>query len=215
MADAALSEPRAAALESSGPANAMKPAASKTRRCWRADVRDSHPAADMEGPGASKTWGGRRADVHSGGPAKPMQNAASKAGRDRRADVGSSGAVKLMKIAAAKAAMQSTAGEPGRDGRGAGVETRRRTNAGCAKLTKPWTTADGRRVGVDRVSRLGMRNDDAVMMMAPDHRANDWGDGAVPTKTVVPLIAARIVAGAVPSIVVPAIAAGLDCLDGR
>ena len=30
MADAALSEPRAAALESSGPSNAMKPAAGKT-----------------------------------------------------------------------------------------------------------------------------------------------------------------------------------------
>ena len=144
MADAALSEPRAAALESSGPANAMKPAASKTRRCWRADVRDSHPAADMEGPGASKTWGGRRADVHSGGPAKPMQNAASKAGRDRRADAGNFGPVKVMKIAAAKAAVESAAGKPGGDGRGAGAETGRHMNAGCAKLTKPWTATKGR-----------------------------------------------------------------------
>ena len=64
MADAALSEPRSAALESSGPSNAMKPAASKTRRGWRADVRGSHPAAGksmeapagMESPDARKTW---------------------------------------------------------------------------------------------------------------------------------------------------------------
>ena len=55
MADAALSEPRAAALESSAPSNAMKPSASKTWRGWRADVRASHPTAGMEGPGARKT----------------------------------------------------------------------------------------------------------------------------------------------------------------
>jgi hypothetical protein len=134
-----------------------------------------------------------------------MQTAPSKARRDRRADVGNSGSVKLMKI---------TAGKPGGDGRGAGVETGRRMNAGCAKLTKPWTTTDGRRAGIDGVSRLGMRNDDAMVMMAPDRRANDGGDGAAP-KAVVPLIAARIIAGAVRAIVVPAIAAVLDCLHGR
>ena len=55
MSDAALSEPRAAALESSAPSNAMKPSASKTWRGWRADVRASHPAAGMEGPDARKT----------------------------------------------------------------------------------------------------------------------------------------------------------------
>ena len=100
--------------------------------------------AGMETPDARKTWGGRRAHVDSCGPAKPMQTAAaSKAGRDRRADVGNSGAVKVMKIAAAKAAVESAAGKPGGDGRGAGVERGRRMNAGCAKLTKPWTTAKG------------------------------------------------------------------------
>jgi hypothetical protein len=60
-----------------------------------------------------------------------------------------------------------------------------------------------------------MRNDDAVVMMAPDRRADDRGDGAGPTKTVVPLIAARIIASTIPAAVVPAIAAVLDCLDGR
>jgi hypothetical protein len=134
-----------------------------------------------------------------------MQTAPSKARRDRRADVGSSGPVKLMKIAAAK---------PGGDGGSAGVETSRRMNAGCAKLTKPWTSTDGRRAGIDGVSRLGMRNDDAVVMMAPGLRANDWGDGAAP-KTVAPFIAARIIARAVRPIFVPAIAAILDSLHGR
>jgi hypothetical protein len=60
-----------------------------------------------------------------------------------------------------------------------------------------------------------MRNDDSVAMMALDRRANDWGDSAGPTKTVVPLIAARIIASSIPAVVVPAIAAVLDCLHGR
>jgi hypothetical protein len=142
MSDAALSEPHAAALESSRPSDAMKPSAGKTRRGWRADVWSSHAAAGMESPDAGKTWGGRRADVDSCGPAKPMQTAApSKTGRDRSADAGNSGAVKLMKIAAAKAAVESAAGKSGGDGRGAGVETGRRMKAGCAKLMKAWTTA--------------------------------------------------------------------------
>ena len=101
-------------------------------------------AAGMESPNARKTWGGRRADVDSCRPAKPVQTAAaSKARRDRRADMGDSGTVKLVKIAAAKAAVESAAGKPGGDGRGAGAETGRHMNAGCAKLTKPWTTAKG------------------------------------------------------------------------
>ena len=50
MSDAALSEPRAAALESSAPSNAMEPSASETWRSRRAD------AAGMETPAASKTW---------------------------------------------------------------------------------------------------------------------------------------------------------------
>jgi hypothetical protein len=126
----------------------------KARKTWggrRADMDSCSPAkpmeaaAGMETPDARKTWGGRRADVDSFGPAKPMQTAAaSKAGRDRRADVGNSGAVKLMKPAAAKATVESAPGKPGGDGRGAGVETGRRMNAGCAKLTKPWTAAKGR-----------------------------------------------------------------------
>src|ERR1700722_10142068 len=102
-------------------------------------------APGMETPDARKTWGDRRADVDSCGPAKPMQTAAaSKAGRDRRADVGNSGAVKVMKIAAARAAVESAAGKPGGDGRGAGAETGRHRNAGCAKSTKPWTATKGR-----------------------------------------------------------------------
>jgi hypothetical protein len=182
MSDAALSEPRAAALESSGPSDAMKPSASKAWQGWRADVGPSaaaksmEAAAGMESPNARKTWGGRRADMDSCspakpmeaaaametsdarktrgggrvdvdpcGPAKPMQSAAaSKAGRDRRADLGNSGAVKVMKIAAAKAPVESAAGKPGGDGRGAGAETGRHMNAGCAKLTKPWTATKGR-----------------------------------------------------------------------
>ena len=151
MSDAALSERRAAALESSGPSDAMKPSASKAWQDWRADVGPSaaaksmEAAAGMESPDAGKTWGGRRADVDSCGPAKPMQSAApTKTGRDKSADVGNSGAVKLMKIAAAKAAVESAAGKSGGDGHGAGVETRRRMNAGCAK-------AAGRRVGIDGV----------------------------------------------------------------
>jgi hypothetical protein len=72
MSDAALSEPRAAALESSGPSDAMKPFASKAWQGWRADVRRSHRAAGMESPDARKTWGGRGANVDSCGSAKPM-----------------------------------------------------------------------------------------------------------------------------------------------
>jgi hypothetical protein len=60
-----------------------------------------------------------------------------------------------------------------------------------------------------------MRNEDPVAMMAPDRRHNGGADGAGPTKTIVPLIAARIVASTIPAVVVPAIAAVLDCLDGR
>ena len=118
----------------------------QARRCGLLGPAKPMPAAGMETSDARKTWGGRRADVDSCGPAKPMQTAAaSKAGRDRRADVGNSGAVKLMKIAAAKAAVESAAGKPGGDGRGAGVEIGRRMNAACAKVTKPWTTAEGRK----------------------------------------------------------------------
>jgi hypothetical protein len=99
----------------------------------------------MEAAAPSKTGGDRRVDVDPCGPAKPMQSsAASKAGRDRRANVGNSGAVKLMKIPAAKAAVESAGGKTGGDGRGAGAETGRRMNAGCAKLTKPWTATKGR-----------------------------------------------------------------------
>jgi hypothetical protein len=127
MSDAALSERRAAALESSAHSKAMKPAAS------------------MEGPYAGKTWGDRRADVDSCGPAKPVQTTApSKTWRHWRADMGNSDAVKLMKIAAAKAAVEAAAGKTRGDGRGAGVETGRRMNAAGAKATKTRATAKGR-----------------------------------------------------------------------
>jgi hypothetical protein len=145
MSDTALSEPRAAALESSGASNAMKPSTDKAWRGWRADVWGSHPAAGMETPDAGKTWGDRRADVDACGPAKPMQTTApSKSWRRRRADVGNSGGVELMKIAAAKAAVESAAGKPREDGRGAGAETGRHMNACCAK-------AAGRRAWIDAV----------------------------------------------------------------
>ena len=52
MSDAALSE-RPAAVEHSGPSDAMKPAAGETGRGGRADVRTSKPTG-MEGPDASK-----------------------------------------------------------------------------------------------------------------------------------------------------------------
>jgi hypothetical protein len=128
--------------------------------------------------------------------------------------MGNSGAVELMKIAAAEATTESAAGKAGGDGRSAGVETRRGTSAGCASLAEPWTTAD-RSAGIDGVSRLGMRNDDAAVLMAPDRRPNERRDRAAPTKTIVPLVAARIIAGAVRAVVVPAIPTVLDCLDGR
>jgi hypothetical protein len=123
------------------------------RKTWggrRADMDSCSPAepleaaAGMETSDVRKTRGGRRADVDSCGPAKPMQTAASKAGRGRRADVGNSGAVKVMKIPAAKAGVESAGGKTGGDGRGAGAETGRHMNAGCAKLTKPWTATKGR-----------------------------------------------------------------------
>jgi hypothetical protein len=258
MSYAALSESRAAALESSAPSNAMKPAASKTWRSRRADVRSSRPAEAMKSPDARKTWGRRRADVNSCSPAKPMQTttpnktlrgwradmgnsdagateisgpaeamkttAAGKAGRDRRADMGNSGAVKLMKIAA----VEATAGETGGDSRGA----RRFMNTGRAKAMQTWIASESRsasiqtdrwdgarasmrpwRAGIKR--RLGMCNDDTVAMMAPSDWRNDDGGAGAPIKTAVPLIAARIIARAVPAIIVPATAVILHRLYGR
>jgi hypothetical protein len=83
--------------------------------------------------------------VDACGPAKSMQTTApSKSWRRRRADVGNSGGVELMKIAAAKAAVESAAGKPREDGRGAGAETGRHMNACCAK-------AAGRRAWIDAV----------------------------------------------------------------
>jgi hypothetical protein len=99
-------------------------------------------AAGMETPDARQTWRDGRANVDSCGPAKPTQTAAaSKAGRDRRADVGNSGAVKVMKIAA-KAAVESAAGKPREDGRGAGVEIRRGGNAASANAMRAWGAAE-------------------------------------------------------------------------
>jgi hypothetical protein len=166
-------------------------------------------------------------------PAEPTKTAdASKARRHRRANMGNSRAVKLMKTAAANAAMESAAGEPGGKSTGSRVETRRRMDPSCAKLTEPWTNAERRsahtaartagrsasphrvrrRDGINRVSRPRMGNDDSVAMMAPDRRAEDREAAA---ETVVPLIAAGIIAGAVPAVVVPAIRVVLDCLHER
>ena len=111
MSDAALSEPRAAALESSVRADAMKPAAGKTRRSRGADVRSSDPATGMETPDARKTWSGRRADMRSSDRACGMEACgAGNARRNGRAEVGNSHAVKLMKIAAADGAKGRRAG---------------------------------------------------------------------------------------------------------
>jgi hypothetical protein len=63
-----------------------------------------------------------------------------------------------------------------------------------------------------------MRNDDAVAMMSPDRGAAKGVEveGADPTKTIVPLVAALIPTAAVPSLGVVAIAAAeLDGLRGR
>src|SRR5258708_1019240 len=60
-----------------------------------------------------------------------------------------------------------------------------------------------------------MQNGDAMAMMSADHRADERGDGADRTKTIVPLVAALIPALAVPAVVVPAIARVLDCFHGR
>jgi hypothetical protein len=200
-------------------------------------------AAGMETSDARKTWGGRRADVDSCGPAKPMEAAAaSKARRDRRADVGNSGAVKVMKIAAAKAAVESAAGKTGGDGRGAGVETGRRMNARGAKAMQAWGAAESMKrwsaagtqtgrctsapraqalkrleAGVNGVQRPGMGNDN-FMVVAPDPGAAKGVEveGADPTKTIVPLIAALIPAAAVPPVgVVATAAAELDGLHRR
>jgi hypothetical protein len=85
MPNAALSEARSAALESSDPANAMKPAPNKTRRGWRADVRKrSNSAAGVETSDAGKARRDRRADVRSGRPAKPMQTNAPCKGEHAR-----------------------------------------------------------------------------------------------------------------------------------
>ena len=143
-------------MDSCSPAKPMDAAAgmetTDARKTWggrRADMDSCSPAkpmdaaAGMETPDARQTWGSRRADADSRGPAKPMQTAAgSKAGRDRRADAGNSGAVKVMKIAAAKAAVESAAGKPRGDGRGAGVEIRRGGNAASANAMRAWGAAE-------------------------------------------------------------------------
>jgi hypothetical protein len=131
MSDTAHAEPRAAALESSGPSDAMKPSASKTCRGWRPDVRRSHRAAGMESPNARKTWGGGRADVDSCGPTNPMKTAApSKPWGDRRANVGNSDAPAMEISGPAKPVKTAAASKAWRDRR-ADVG-----NAGAVKLMK-------------------------------------------------------------------------------
>jgi hypothetical protein len=205
MSDAALSQRRAAALENS--ASAMKSTASKGGRSGRADVRSSD-AAGMETSAASKAWRRWGADMDARGPAKPMQaTAANKTWRRRGADVGDSSGVELMKSASAKAAVESTAANARGNGR-ARVETGRRMDTAGAEAPRRRTRINGAR-------RLGMRDDDAVAMMSPVRWDDDRGHRTGPTKAAVPLIAARIVAGAAPTVVVPAIAVVLDCLNGR
>ena len=88
------------------------------------------------------------------------------------------------------------------------VETGRRMDTAGAEAPR-------RRAGVNGVRRLEMRDDEAVAMMSPVRWDDDRGDRTGPAKAAVPLIAARIVAGAVRAVVVPAIAVVLDCSNGR
>jgi len=67
------------------------------------------------------------------------------------------------------------------------------------------------RAGIKRARRLGMRNEMAVAM-APERRRDDGRGGTV--RTAVPFIAARIIAGAVPAVVIPATAVILRPLHG-
>ena len=209
---AVISRPRRSVSSDAGGSDAMKPR--KTGGGGRANVGGSRRAGAMEPPDARKV------------------------GRDRRADVGNSRAVKLMKIAAAKAAVESPARKPRSDRHRASGETARRMNAAGAKLMKPWTTAKsrsggdaapaggrdandgapGRRDGINRFRRLGMRNDDVVAMMAPDQGAAEAGrvKRADPTKPIVPFVAAAVPAPPVPAVVIVAVAtAELNPLNGR
>jgi hypothetical protein len=228
-------------VESSHRASSMEgPDASKAWSHGRADVDSRGSAKPIQTTAASKTWRSCGTDVsnsdasavESFGPANATKTiTASKAGRDRRADVRNSGAVKLMKIPAPEAAVESAAGKTRRDGRRAGVEIRRGGKAPSTKARQAWAAAEGRsvgaavkalernaqaaglRAGINRVRRLGMRNDDPVAVMSPERRDDDGRTGAI--RTAVPLIAARIIAGAVPAVVVPAIATVLNRLPGR
>ena len=174
----------------------------------RAAALENSASSNAMKAAAGKTWGGGRADVDSRGPAKPMQAAAAnKTWRRRGADVGDSSGVELMKSASAKAAVESTAANARGNGR-ARVETGRRMDTAGAEAPRRRTRINGAR-------RLGMRDDDAVAMMSPVRWDDDRGHRTGPTKAAVPLIAARIVAGAAPTVVVPAIAVVLDCLNGR
>jgi hypothetical protein len=169
-------------------------------------------------------------------PAKPATGMeatdACKSGRGGRADVGNSDAVKVMKIAAAEAAVESAPGKTRGGGCGAGVEVRRRGNAGGAKATRGWAARESMkprnaagawalrhlRTAVNGVRRAGTGNDYAMAMMALAHGAAKAieVERADPTKAIVPLIAALIPAAAVPPIGVVAIgAAELNGLGRR
>ena len=161
MSDAALSE-RGAALETSNPSSAVKPAASKARRDWRAYVRSSNPdagmetaaaagkagrggradvgnsnrAAGMETAAAGKAGRDGRADVGNSNRAAGMKPAASKTGRGRRADVGSSDPATAMEMADAAETVHPSANDTRVHGRGPRVKTGRRMNAAMAEATK-------------------------------------------------------------------------------
>jgi hypothetical protein len=229
----------AAGMEPPDASKAVKSGAGKADGNGRANVDSCGPAKPMQTTAPSKTWRRWRADLGNhdagateiSGPAKAMKTtAASKAGRDRRAYVGNAGAVKLMETAAK--AVESAAGKTRGNRRATDMETRRGMNAGGAKATKTWTIAEGMKgrsaaraqaprrleAGVNGVRRPGMGNDYAIAMMAPDHGAAKGVEveGADPTKTIVPLVAALVPAAAVPAVVVVAIAAAeLNCLHGR
>jgi hypothetical protein len=165
MSDAALSEPRAAALESSGPSDAMKPSASKAWQGWRADVGPSaaaksmEAAAGMESPNARKTWGGRRADMDSCSPAKPMEAAAGMESPDarktwggRRADMDSCSPAKPMEAAAG---VETSDARKTWGGRGADMDS-------CGPA-KPMQTAAASKAGRDWRPDVG--NSGAVKVM--------------------------------------------------
>lgn len=163
-------------------------------------AEDRRSAAGMKPPSNARR--GRRSDVGRSDPYAGMEtsNATSHARGNRRADVGNSDTYAMEISRPAKPMKTAAAGRPGCDRRSAEVRTGGRESAAGAHTP-------GRRAGVTAIRRMGMRYDDAMPTMQPNCRADDR---AAPAKTV----AARIVAGAVRAVLLPALV-GLHSLHRR